>query len=130
MHRLANSLNRQALHFCGNTDDHARNHAAFWNGKKLTLTPAYDICPQGRAGNEASQAMLISGNNNLSQLKTWLEASHHFLLSGDDARAIFVHVIDTIEQHWNTVCAEAEINEADKTLLWEKQFLNPFSLEL
>jgi len=32
---------------CGNTDDHARNHAAFWDGKALTLTPAYDICPQG-----------------------------------------------------------------------------------
>jgi serine/threonine-protein kinase HipA len=39
---------------CGNTDDHARNHAAFWNGTELTLTPAYDICPQGRTGNEAS----------------------------------------------------------------------------
>ena len=32
---------------CGNTDDHARNHAAFWNGKELKLAPAYDICPQG-----------------------------------------------------------------------------------
>jgi len=39
----------------GNTDDHARNHAAFWDGKQLTLTPAYDICPQGRTGEEASQ---------------------------------------------------------------------------
>src|SRR5690606_2474111 len=57
---------------CGNTDDHARNHAAFWDGKQLDLTPAYDVCPQGRTGNEASQAMLISGNNNLSQLKTCL----------------------------------------------------------
>lgn len=28
---------------CGNTDDHARNHAAFWNGKTLRLTPAYDL---------------------------------------------------------------------------------------
>ncbi|WP_197743333.1 type II toxin-antitoxin system HipA family toxin [Desulfosarcina ovata] len=37
------------------------------------MTPAYDICPQGRAGNEASQAMLIAGNNNLSQLKTCLQ---------------------------------------------------------
>src|SRR5690606_17469616 len=43
---------------CGNTDDHARNHAAFWNGKSLRLTPAYDICPQGRTGHEATQAML------------------------------------------------------------------------
>ena len=41
---------------CGNTDDHARNHAAFWDGKALTLTPAYDICPQGRTGNEASRS--------------------------------------------------------------------------
>lgn len=29
----------------GNTDDHARNHAAFWDGEALTLTPAYDVCP-------------------------------------------------------------------------------------
>ncbi len=63
---------------CGNTDDHARNHAAFWNGKDLSLTPAYDICPQGRSGNEASQAMLISGNNNLSQIKICIASAHNF----------------------------------------------------
>ncbi len=40
----------------GNTDDHARNHAAFWDGSMLALTPAYDICPQARSGGEASQA--------------------------------------------------------------------------
>ena len=27
----------------GNTDDHARNHACFWDGAHLELTPAYDI---------------------------------------------------------------------------------------
>ena len=63
---------------CGNTDDHARNHAAFWNGKDLSLTPAYDICPQGRSGNEASQAMLISGKNNLSQIKICIASAHNF----------------------------------------------------
>ena len=71
---------------CGNTDDHARNHAAFWDGKTLTLTPAYDICPQNRTGNEASQAMLIVGNNNLSQLKTCLDTARNFLLSKEEAR--------------------------------------------
>jgi serine/threonine-protein kinase HipA len=25
---------------CGNTDDHARNHAAFWDGRTLKLTSA------------------------------------------------------------------------------------------
>ena len=112
---------------CGNTDDHARNHAAFWNGRELTLTPAYDICPQGRTGNEASQAMLISGSNNLSQLKTCLEAANNFLLSADDARAIFRHLTETIEQHWDEVCEEAKLSEVDKKLFWGRQFLNPYS---
>ena len=114
---------------CGNTDDHARNHAAFWDGKALTLTPVYDICPQGRTGNEASQAMLISGDNNLSQLKTCIETAHNFLLSEEEAREIFGNLTATIEQHWETVCEEAELNEVDKKLLWRRQFLNPYSVE-
>ena len=114
---------------CGNTDDHARNHAALWNGKDLTLTPAYDICPQNRAGNEASQAMLICGNNNLSRLKTCLETAHNFLLSEVEARNIFEKLITAVEQHWDTVCEEAELSDADKKLLWGRQFLNPFSTE-
>ena len=112
---------------CGNTDDHARNHAAFWNGKELTLTPAYDICPQGRTGNEASQAMLISDDNNLSQFKTCLEAAHNFLVSEDEARHIFESLIATIEKYWDTVCEEAELSEVDKNLLLGRQFLNAYS---
>lgn len=114
---------------CGNTDDHARNHAAFWNGASLTLTPAYDICPQGRTGNEASQAMLISGDNRMSQLKSCLEAAHHFLLSDDDARAICARLIDTIENHWDAICEAAELNAVDKALFRGRQFLNPYSIE-
>ena len=114
---------------CGNTDDHARNHAAFWDGKDLTLTPAYDICPQNRAGNEASQAMLICGNKNLSQLKFCLETAHNFLLSELEARNIFEKLITAVEQHWDTVCEEAALSDADKKLLWGRQFLNTFSTE-
>lgn len=114
---------------CGNTDDHARNHAAFWNGKELTLTPAYDICPQGRAGNVASQAMKISGDKNLSQLRLCLEIAHHFLLSENDAEKIFEQLETTIRQYWREVCEEAQLNEIDKKLLWGRQFLNPFSFE-
>ncbi len=113
---------------CGNTDDHARNHAAFWNGSELTLTLAYDICPQGRTGNEASQAMLIYGNNNLSQLKTCLETAHNFMLSEEEARIIFEKLIAVIEGHWESVCEEAKLSKVDKRLLWRRQFLNPFSL--
>ena len=114
---------------CGNTDDHARNHAAFWNGKELTLTPAYDICPQNRAGNEASQAMLIHGNDNLSRIKTCLDAAHHFLLSKEEGGAIVEKQKDVIETSWGSVCDEAALSETDRKLFWRRQFLNPYSDE-
>lgn len=115
---------------CGNTDDHARNHAAFWDGGSLTLTPAYDICPQGRSGGEAAQAMMISGESRLSQLKTCRAAAHNFLLSGGDAGSIFDRQRDVIESRWDDICAEAELNEVDKKLFWRRQFLNPFAFEV
>lgn len=73
----------------GNTDDHARNHAAFWEGEALTLTPAYDICPQGRSGGEASQGMAIAPNGfRLSQLSGCVEAAPTYLLREAEAREI------------------------------------------
>jgi len=96
----------------------------------VTLTPAYDICPQGRTGNEASQAMLISGKHNLSQLKTCLEVAHNFLLSGEEAREIFGNLSSTIQGHWDTVCEEAQLSPVDRGLLWNRQFLNPWSSSL
>lgn len=114
---------------CGNTDDHARNHAAFWDGEMLSLTPAYDICPQGRTGNEATQAMLISGDNRMSQLKSCLDAAHQFLLSRDEAVAIIEHQIAVIEANWDGVCQEANLNKTDRALLWRRQFMNSFAFE-
>ena len=114
---------------CGNNDDHARNHAAFWNGKELTLTPAYDFCPQGRTGNEATQAMLITGENRYSQLKTCLAAAHHFLLSRQAAVDAIDRIETAIRDNWERVCGEAELSPIDKNYLWGRQFLNPFSIE-
>lgn len=111
----------------GNTDDHARNHAAFWDGRELSLTPAYDICPQGRSGNEATQAMLISGANRMSRMSSCVEAAHHYLLSQKEALAIIRHQLTAIADSWNGVCEEAAINETDRRLLWGRQFLNPFA---
>ncbi|MDV6316101.1 HipA domain-containing protein [Idiomarina sp. HP20-50] len=115
---------------CGNTDDHARNHAAFWDGNSLQLTPAYDICPQGRTGNEQGQAMLILGNKNASQVATCLEAASNFLLSEDEALTIFEHQKLVVEENWQSVCDEAELSEVDRKLFWGRQFLNPFSLRM
>ena len=114
---------------CGNTDDHARNHAAFWDGKLLRLTPAFDICPQGRAGNEASQAMLIGERGRLSRLSLCLDVAGHFLLSQKEAIAIIEKQMNVIIDNWSKVCGIAEINDIDRTLLWGRQFLNPFVYE-
>ena len=113
----------------GNTDDHARNHAAFWDGRALTLTPAYDICPQSRTGGEATQAMLITGNRRLSQLTLCLEAAPQFLLGADRARAIVARQVADIRALWAGVCDEAGLSEVDRAFLWGRQFLNPFALE-
>ena len=130
---------RKALHelygrlvfnvLCGNTDDHARNHAAFWDGAKLTLTPAYDICPQNRRGREANQAMAIAGDKRTSTLMTCLEAAPQFLLSGKAATEIIEQQIEGIRDHWAATCEEASLSEIDRGILRGGAFLNPYVFE-
>jgi serine/threonine-protein kinase HipA len=114
---------------CGNTDDHARNHAAFWNGDDLRLTPAYDICPQARTGNEASQAMLITGQKRASQIAIGLDAASAFQLSTAEATSIVAHQVKVIRDQWEVVCDEAALSKVDRQLIWRRQFLNPFVFE-
>ena len=113
----------------GNTDDHARNHAAFWDGNMLTLTPAYDICPQGRHGQTASQAMLITGNDRSSRITTCIAAAPQFFLSQEEATDIIEKQIMCIKQNWSTVCEEAALSEVDRNLLWGNQIMNPYVFE-
>ena len=115
--------------FVGNTDDHARNHAAFWDGHQLQLTPAYDICPQSRSGNIATQAMLIDGDHRESQLALCIKAASSFHLSKDDALAIIQHQKEIIEKNWDAVCEEAQLTTVDKNIFWGRQFFNPYLFE-
>ncbi|KEQ17628.1 type II toxin-antitoxin system HipA family toxin [Endozoicomonas numazuensis] len=114
---------------CGNTDDHARNHAAFWDGNGYTLTPAYDICPQGRSGNIASQAMLIRGGQRQSQLSICLKSANAYLLSEQEAKDIIDFQIKTVESSWESVCSDAGLSSVDMRLLWKRAVLNPYILE-
>jgi len=113
----------------GNTDDHARNHAAFWDGQMLMLTPAYDICPQGRHGQTATQAMLIAGEDRSSRITTCIAAAPQFLLSEEEAVDIIAKQITCIEQNWSTVCDNASLSEVDRNLMWGNQILNPYVFE-
>lgn len=113
----------------GNTDDHARNHAAFWDGANLTLTPAYDICPQARTGSEANQAMAIHGEDRRSLLENCRLSAADFLLSDADAREVIANQITSIRAGWAEVCDEAELSEVDRTFLWRRQFLNDYAFD-
>lgn len=113
----------------GNTDDHARNHSAFWDGDSLTLTPAYDICPQTRAGGEAAQAMAFGDNGDrLSQVARCVTHASHYHLTARQAREIVDHQISVIRDQWNDVCELATLPAVEKQRLWRRQFLNPYAL--
>ena len=113
-----------------NTDDHARNHSAFWDGADLTLTPAYDICPQLRTGGEAAQAMAFGPDGDrLSQVARCVAHAGHYHLTAQQAREIVDQQVATIHTHWDEVCDIAATSHADKERLWGRQFLNPYALQ-
>lgn len=113
----------------GNTDEHARNHAAFWGGKMLTLTPAYDISPQPRSGGETAQIMEIGRDGwRMSQIAGCVDRSDAYLLSETEAHEIVDHQIEVIDKEWGEVCELAKLSEIDKRRFWHRQFLNPYAL--
>lgn len=104
----------------GNTDDHARNHAATWDGRVLTLTPAYDICPYLRAGGEATQAMGIGAGTDtyrLSNVQGCIERAGLFGLSRGDAQEIVDHQRDVIDREFDAVADEAGLGSVDRRAL-------------
>jgi serine/threonine-protein kinase HipA len=114
----------------GNSDDHARNHAAFWDGEWLTLTPAYDICPQPRGGGETSQGMMIGRDGfRTSQLAGCVERSATYMLTEADARELIDHQVDVIRGAWKEVCDLAKMTDFDRSFFWGRQFLNPYAFE-
>lgn len=121
---------RIAFNICvGNTDDHARNHAAFWDGRTemLTLTPAYDICPQSRAGGETQQAMAYdaAGTERRSRLTTLVESSDLYQLTTDEAREVASEMVNAIERRWSEAAEFARLSTADGARLLGTQILNP-----
>lgn len=112
----------------GNNDDHARNHAAFWDGEWLRLTPAYDICPQLRAGGETAQAMAIGSDGwRMSQLIGCVERAATYRLTEHEAREIIDHQVATIRDQWGSTCDQAGLSDAERDLFWGRQFLNPYA---
>jgi len=114
---------------CGNTDDHARNHAAIRVGDTLRLSPAYDIAPLARAGGESRQIMAIGTDGyRMSQVAGCVERAGTYLLTKAAARDIVDHQIDVITTQWGEVCDLAEMSQLDRNRFWGSAFMNPYAL--
>ena len=124
---LRELFSRIVFNICvSNTDDHARNHAAFWDGEQLTLTPAYDLCPQLRSGETASQAMAITRDGRReSRFATCLAAAETYHLTKSQAADIIDHQVAIIAEQWDAAADEARLTAADREHMWRRQILNP-----
>lgn len=114
----------------GNTDDHGKNHAAFVhpNGITLTLTPAYDICPQIRTGGEAALAMAYGPDGERrAQVAPLIDAAGIYHLDSAEAAGMVEHLETTIRDEWDDVCDRAHLTPVQRRAFWGSQFLNPFT---
>lgn len=125
---LRELFSRIVFNICvGNTDDHARNHAAFWDGTALTLTPAYDLCPQLRSGTEVNQAMAIGrGGQRAGRLAVCREAAATYLLSRAEAEELIDRQVSVIGEQWDDAAESAHLTTQEKNQLWHRQILNPY----
>lgn len=109
-----------------NSDDHARNHAVFWDGKDMALTPAYDLAPGPRSGETSRQAMAIGPNGERdSSLATCLDAAGNYGLDRSAAREIIDRITESVSENWDEAAAIGRLKHVDKERLRGRQILNP-----
>lgn len=109
-----------------NNDDHARNHAAFWDGEHLELTPAYDLAPGQRSGDTFAQAMAYGRGERgarVSNFAALVGESETYGLGAAAAREVIDHLVATIRENWQEAADAARLSTADARRLFEKQIL-------
>lgn len=109
-----------------NNDDHARNHAAFWDGEHLELTPAYDLAPGQRSGDTFEQAMAFGRGERgtkVSNFAALVSESETYGLSAFEAREIIDHLVGTIRDNWDDAAEAARLTASDKQQLFGRQVL-------
>ena len=109
----------------GNTDDHARNHAAFWDGAAFTLTPAYDVCPQPRSGGEVEQALAIGRDGDRrSRLQVCENAAEVYHLTRAEARDIIDQQVEVVRSAWDEAADDVGLTIPERNRLMGGAILN------
>ena len=112
----------------GNTDDHARNHAAFVVGDELELTPAYDVAPQPRSGETARHPQFGEGEGGRdSRIAALVSAARIYHLTNAEGQDIADHQVEAIRASWDEVCDDARLTTAQRETLLGGPILNAFA---
>jgi serine/threonine-protein kinase HipA len=110
-----------------NTDDHARNHAAFWDGRTLSLTPAYDISPTiaSRPDTDVTHPMAFTADGDRrSRLSVLRTAAQDFGISKAEADSIIDYQIDVVKRQFDDVADMVGMPSSLKQFLLGRQVLN------
>lgn len=111
----------------GNSDDHAKNHACFWDGKWLELTPAYDLLPLPRVGMEGRQAMDVGTDGKASTLSNARSQAGRFGLTADQAEKIIQEMLAAMGM-WKTVFKQAGVPFAEIQRLAQTTIMSPVAI--
>jgi serine/threonine-protein kinase HipA len=108
----------------GNVDDHARNHACFWDGQCLDLTPAYDVCPQPRTGISADQAMAVGEWGRKANLQNAISNCERFGLDNGHAKTVIEKMVNVVEKYWRETFSAAGTKDGDLNYLAQATILS------
>ncbi len=107
-------------------DNHLRNHAAFWDGRQATLTPAFDLSPQRRSGDARAIALAYDNDGNREASWAGLLAAHgiyHF--SRQQAAAELRSLRQALTDNLDDALDFGHVTTANHAALKGHQFLNP-----
>ena len=72
--------------------------------------------------------LLESGSNRIGGIDLQHDPDTYVPRRGEEAAALVDHQIDTIRSNWHAACDHAELTRAERSALWGRQFLNPYTL--
>lgn len=120
--------------FCRNTDDHPRNHGFLWDGKRLSLSPAFDITPtsliQGLTKN-FKLSMSLGKYGKEANLNNLLSSLDIFDLDYERAYVLLSNMSKVIKNWKNIFENECGVSPKDSELFRDtffSSFLNEVEL--
>jgi serine/threonine-protein kinase HipA len=97
-----------------NLDDHPRNHAVIAKERVWRLSPAYDLSPTPVIAKDRRDLAMICGLYGRYANQANLLSEHgRFLLTSEEAQALFMQIIATIKQDWHSALRRAGVSETD-----------------